>query len=140
MARTRGGLLGNQDRGVERGRGKARGRGKGRDVQPDRVRLVDLANVPTRSRTSQRESSPSLALIGNERDDIPDVRADRLQGSSTSAISASIFKHVPRRARNIYYAVPLPVMPMNVPNQLVAPVVHIDATDLARTMATVMAK
>ena len=37
----------------------------------------------------------------------------------------------------MYYAPP-PKIPMNVPNQPVAPVVHIDATDLARTMATVM--
>ena len=31
-------------------------------------------------------------------------------------------------------------MPRNVPNQPVAPIVHLDATDLARTMATVMAE
>ena len=51
-----------------------------------------------------------------------EVRADSLQGSSTLAASASIFKHVPRRVRNVYYATPL-VMP-----------VYIDATDLARTI------
>ena len=44
-----------------------------------------------------------------------------------------------RRARNVYQAPP-PKMPVNVPNQLAAPVLHIDATDLARTMAMVMAE
>ena len=37
----------------------------------------------------------------------------------------------------MYYAPP-PEMPMNMPNPPVALVVHIDATDLVRTMATVM--
>ena len=56
-----------------------------------------------------------------------------------SAASASIFEHVPRRARNVYQAPPSKI-PVNVPNQPIAPVVHIDATDFARTMAMVMAK
>ena len=51
----------------------ARGRGRGHDVQLDRVRLVELANIPIRSRTFQRELSLSSASIGNERDDILDV-------------------------------------------------------------------
>ena len=46
MARTRGGLIGNRGRG--RGRGRDRGRGRG--VQPERVRLVELANIVSRSR------------------------------------------------------------------------------------------
>ena len=56
-----------------------------------------------------------------------------------SAASVSVFEHVPRRARNMYYA-PLPEIHRDVPVQPVAPVVHIDATDLARTMATVLAE
>ena len=51
-----------------------------------------------------------------------------------------MFEHVPRRARNVYYIAPPPIMPMNVPNQPAAPVVHIDSTDLARIMAMVMAE
>ena len=39
----------------------------------------------------------------------------------------------------MYYAPP-PVIPRDVPNPPVAPVVHINATDLARTMVTVMAE
>ena len=55
------------------------------------------------------------------------------------AVSSSIFGRILRRARNVYYAPPLEI-PMNVLKQPVAPVVHIDATDLARTVATVMAE
>ena len=47
MARTRGRMIGNQDRGLGRNRGRARGRG--RDVQSDCVRLVEIAAVPVRS-------------------------------------------------------------------------------------------
>ena len=56
-----------------------------------------------------------------------------------SAASASIFERVPRRARNMYYAPP-PEVQRNIPVLPVAPVVHIDATDLARTMATMLAE
>ena len=78
MARTRGRMIGNQDRGLgrDRGRGRARGRGRGRDVQPDGIRLVEIANLPNRSQMSIRESSPSSASFGNERGDRPNVRAD----------------------------------------------------------------
>ena len=55
------------------------------------------------------------------------------------AVSSSIFGRILRRARNVYYAPPLEI-PMNVLKQPIAPVVHIDATDLARTVATVMAE
>ena len=118
MARTRGGLIGNRGRG--RGRGRDRGRGRG--VQPERVQLVELANIVSRSRPLQEESSPSLASVGNERDEIPNVRAGSVQGSSMSAASASIFEQVPRRARNVYYAPP-PEIPRDVPNPPAAPVV-----------------
>ena len=141
MARTKGGMIGNQNRGYgrERGRGRARGRGRGRDVQYEDIRLVEIADVPARSQISIRESSPSSASVGNERGDRQNVRAASPQSSSMSAASVSIFERVPRRARNVYYAPP-PEMHQNVPVQPVAPVVHIDATDLARTMATVMAE
>ena len=51
MARTRGGLVRNHGRG----RGRSRGRGRGHEVQSGKVRLVELENVLTRCRTSQRE-------------------------------------------------------------------------------------
>ena len=98
MARIRGGLVGNQDRGHRQGCGRGRGRGRGRDVQLDTVRLVELANIPTRSRTSLRESSPSSASVGNEGDDFHDVQTGSLQGSSAPTEPASIFKSVPRRS------------------------------------------
>ena len=88
---------------------------------------------------SIRESYPSSASVGNERGDRPNVRATSPQGSSISAALASVFERVPRRARNIYYR-PLPEVPRDVPNPHAAPIVHIDATDLARTMATVLAE
>ena len=50
-----------------------------------------------------------------------------------------IFKQVPRRASNVYYAPP-PEILRDVPNPPTAPVVHIDAIDLTRIMATVMAE
>ena len=77
MARTRGGMIGNQDRGLgrDRGRGKARGRGRGRDVQLEGIRLVKISNVPDRSRMSIGESSQSSASVGNERGDRQNVRA-----------------------------------------------------------------
>ena len=56
-----------------------------------------------------------------------------------SAASASIFERVPRRARNVYHAPP-PEVQQNVPVPPVAPVMHFDTTELARTMATVMAE
>ena len=71
---------------------------------------------------------------------MPKVRVDSLQGSSTSAASASMFEYVPKRARNVYYEVLPPVVPINMPNQPGAMVVHINATDLAHTMTTVMAE
>ena len=96
MTRTRGGLVGNHGRGYGRGRG----RGRGRNVQPDRVRLVELVNILTRSRTSQRESSSSSASIGNECDDFHDVQTGSLQGSSTLAEPSSIFeKHTSKSTK-----------------------------------------
>ena len=53
---------------------------------------------------SIRESSPSSASFGNERGNKPIVRAASPQGSFMSAASVSVFEHVPRRARNMYYA------------------------------------
>ena len=88
---------------------------------------------------SIRESSPSSASVGNERGDRQNVCAASPQGSSMSATSVSVFERVPRRVRNMYYAPP-PEMHRDVLVQPVAPVVHIDATDLARTMATVLAE
>ena len=96
MARTRGGMIGNQDRG--RGRdhssGRATGRGRRRDVKPNGVRLVEIANVPDRCRMSIGESSPSSASIGNKRGNRPNVCADSLQGNSISAALASIFERI----------------------------------------------
>ena len=62
MVRTKGGLIGNQGRGVERGCGRARDRGRGCEVQPNRGRLVELANVPMRSRTYHLYLQPQLAM------------------------------------------------------------------------------
>ena len=135
MARTRGGGIGIPNRG--RGRGRPRGRGRGRGVQPEDVRLIERAEISVRSQRSVRESSPSSASIRNEGGNRQNVRAASLQGSSMLAASVSIFDHVPRRARNMYYA-PLPEVPRDVPNPFVAPVVHINAINLARTMATVL--
>ena len=56
-----------------------------------------------------------------------------------SAASASIFERVPRRARNMYHAPP-PEVQRDVPVPPVASVVHIDAIDLARTMAIMLAE
>ena len=70
MARTRGGLVGNHDRGRDRGRGH--------EFQSGRVRLVELANISTRGRALLQASSPSSASIGNERDDILNVCTDSL--------------------------------------------------------------
>ena len=137
MARTRGGMIENQNRG--RGRGRARGRGRGIGVLSKDVMLIERVDVSIRSQMSIRESSPSSASVGNERCDTPNVRAASPQGSSMSAASVSIFERVPQRGRNVYFAPP-PEMHRNVPVQPVAPVVHIDATDLARIMATVLAE
>ena len=141
MVRTRDGMIGNQNRGHgrEHGRGRARGRGRGRDVQSEDIRLVEIADVPARSQMSIRELFPSSTSVGNERGDRPNVHAASPQGNTMSAVPASVFERVPRRARNMYYAPQLEV-PGDVPNPLIAPIVHIDATDLARTMATVLAE
>ena len=56
-----------------------------------------------------------------------------------SAASVSVFERVPRRVRNIYYVPPLEIH-RDVPVQPVAPVVHLDATDLTRIMATMLAE
>ena len=64
-------MIGNRGRG----RGRVRDRGRGRRVQPERVRLVELANIVSRSRPLQEKSSPSLTSISNERDEIPNVHA-----------------------------------------------------------------
>ena len=95
--------------------------------------------MSVRNQMPIREASPSSASVGNERSAGPNVRAASQQGSSMSAASASIFERVPRRARNVYHAPP-PVVQRDVPVPPVAPVVHIDATELARTMAAVMAE
>ena len=84
-----------------------------------------------------RESSPSSASVSNEGDDFHGIQSESVQGSSAPAESTFIFENVPQRARNVYQAPP-PEIPMNMLNQPVAPVVHIDTTDLARTMATVI--
>ena len=47
MVRTRGGMIGNQNRG--HGRGRARGRGRGLGVQSKDVMLIEKADVPVRS-------------------------------------------------------------------------------------------
>ena len=47
MARTRGGMIKNQNRG--RGRGRARGRERGIGVQCEDVMLIERADVPVRS-------------------------------------------------------------------------------------------
>ena len=101
--------------------------------------MVERADVSVRNQMPIRESSPSSASVGNERGDGPNVRAASFQGSSMSAASASIFERLPRRARNMYHA-PLPNVQRDVPVPPVAPVVHIDATDLARTMAIMLAE
>ena len=136
MVRTRGGMTESQNRG--RGRGRARVRGRVVGVQSEDVR-IERADVSVRNQMPIRESSPSSASVGNERSDRQNVRAASYQGSSVSAASASIFERVPHRARNVYHAPP-PEVQRNVPVPPVAPVVHIDATDLARTMATVLAE
>ena len=64
---------------------------------------------------------------------------DSQQDSSAPAVPVMLFKNVPTRARNNYQS-PQPMRPINVPNQPVALVVHINATDLARTMATVISE
>ena len=119
MARTRGGMTENQNRGI--GRGRARGRGRVVGVQSEDVRMVDRADVPARRQVPIRESPPSSASVGNERGDEPNVRAVSFQGSSMSAASASIFEHVPRRARNMYHA-PQPEVQRDVPVPPVPPV------------------
>ena len=86
-----------------------------------------------------RESSPSSASVSNEGDDFHGIQSESVQGSSAPAESTFIFENVPQRARNVYQAPP-PEIPVNMLNQPVAPVVHIDATDLARAMAMVMAE
>ena len=136
MARTRGGMNESQNRGV--GRGRARGRGRVLGVQSEDVR-IERADVSVRNQMPIREASPSSASVGNERSAGPNVRAASQQGSSMSAASASIFERVPRRARNVYHAPP-PEVQRDVPVPPVAPVMHFDATELARTMATIMAE
>ena len=126
----------SQNRGHGRGRARVRGRVLG--VQSEDVR-IERADVSVRNQMPIREASPSSASVGNERSARPYVRAASQQGSSMSAASASIFERVPRRARNVYHAPP-PVVQRDVLVPPVAPVVHIDATDLARTMATVLAE
>ena len=137
MVRTRGGMIESQNRGT--GRGRARGRGRVLGVQSEDVRRRERADVSVRNQVPIREASPSSASVGNERSVEPNVRAASHQGSSMSAASASIFECVPRRARNVYHA-PLPEVQQNVPVPPVAPMMHFDATELARTMATVMAE
>ena len=126
----------SQNRGV--GRGRARGRGRVLGVQSEDVR-IERADVSVRNQMPIRESSPSSASVGNERSARPNVRAASQQGSSMSAASASIFERIPRRVRNVYHAPP-PEVQRDVPVPPVAPVMHFDATELARTMATVMAE
>ena len=137
IVRTRGGMAESQNRGT--GRGRARGRGRVLGVQSEDVRIIERADVSVRNQMPIREASPSSASVGNERSAGPNVRAASQQGSSMSAASASIFERVPRRARNVYHAPP-PVVQRDIPVSPVAPVVHIDATELARTMAAVMAE
>ena len=137
MVRTRGGMTESQNRGI--GRGRVRGRGRVLGVQSEDVRMIERADVSVSNQMPIRESSPSSASVGNERSDRQNVHAASQQGSSMSAASASIFERVPRRARNMYHAPP-PEVQRDVPVPPVAPVVHIDATDLARTMATVLAE
>ena len=127
----------SQNRGM--GRGRARGRGRVLGVQSEDVQRVERADVSVRNQMPIREASPSSASVGNERSVGPDVRAASHQGSSMSAAPASIFERVPRRARNVYHAPP-PEVQQNVPVPPVAPMMHFDATELARTMATVMAE
>ena len=127
----------SQNRGI--GRGRVRGRGRVLGVQSEDVRRVERADVSARSQMPIRESSPSSASVGNERSDRPNVRAVSHQGSSISAASASIFERVPRRVRNVYHAPPQEVQ-RDVPVPPVAPVVHFDTIDLARTMATMLAE
>ena len=136
MARTRGGMNESQNRGM--GRGRARGRGRVLGVQSEDVR-IERADVSVRNQMPIREASPSSTSVGNERSARPNVRAASQQGSFMSAASASIFERVPSRARNVYHAPP-PEVQRDVPVPPVAPVVHIDATELARTMAAVMAE
>ena len=93
MTRTRGGMIGSQNRG--RGRGRARGRGGGLGVQSEDVILIERADVSVRSQMSIRESSPSSASVDNERGTSQNVRAASPQGSSMSAASVSIFERVP---------------------------------------------
>ena len=127
----------SQNRGM--GRGRARGRGRVLGVQSEDVQRVERADVSVRNQMPIREASPSSTSVGNERSARPNVRAAGQQGSSMSAASASIFERVPRRARNMYHAPP-PEVQRDVPVPPAAPVVHIDATDLARTMVTVLAE
>ena len=67
MARTRGGMIENQNRG--HGRGRARGKGRGFGVQSEDIRLIERADIPARSQMSIRESPPSSTSVGNERGD-----------------------------------------------------------------------
>ena len=54
-------------------------------------------------------------------------------------MSASIFENVPKRTCNNYQP-QSPIELVNVPNPQAPPVVYINATDLVRTMAAMMAE
>ena len=76
--------------------------------------------------------------VGND-DEALNARTGSPQDSSIPAISVSIFENVPKRARNNCQP-QSSLEQVNVPNQQAPPVVHIDTTNLARTMAAVMAE
>ena len=127
MARTRGGRIG--------GRGRGRGRGRGGGAQVDDVNLIPLVGNSNRVQTSQQESSPSSASVGNEQDTVHGARLGSEQSSSSSVAPTLNFENVPRRARN--GQPPMPPVRANVVDPPFPPIVHVDATKLARTMATV---
>ena len=125
MARTRGGRIG----------GRGRGRGRGGGAQVDDVNLVPLVGNSNRVQTSQQESSPSSASVGNEQDTVHGARLGSEQSSSSSVAPTLNFENVPRRARN--GQPPMPPVRANVVDPPFPPIVHVDATELARTMAIV---
>ena len=78
-----------------------------------------------------------LAFISNERNVAQEAQTGSEQGSFASIASILNF-NVPRRAR--YHQPPVPPAQAEVVNFPVPPVVHIDATELAHTVAIVMSE
>ena len=94
-----------------------------------------MVGSSNRNRASHQESSPSSASVGNERDGVHEARTGSEQGSSLSAAPILNFENVPRRARNCQ--LPVPPVQVNKVDPPTPPVVHMDTTELAHTMATI---